>query len=135
MRKRSASNSGEPMTWLPSWNPIGEREKLDGSARRDVVVPGEFAVLDPHVADQRDQEAAGHGVDERGTPLDGVLVAAVQRVERLRRHRLEPVGKARCRRHRRRQHAFELRRAAELQRHGIVFTGRHVLLQGRQPDQ
>src|SRR3989344_8503 len=68
------------------------------SGRREVVVPGEFATLDPYVTNQRDQESGGHGVYERGAPLDCVVLNGNSRVERLSRHGLEPVGQAARRR-------------------------------------
>jgi len=67
--------------------------ELERSAGRQIIVPGDRAVLDPEIANQRNQESGGHGVDERGTALDGILFADVDRVEGLRRHRLEPAGK------------------------------------------
>ncbi len=105
--------------------------EVDFSARRQIVVPGELAVLDLEVADQRDQKAVSHGVDKRRAALDSIAYAGVDRIERLWRHRLEPVGQTERRRHRRRQQAFEFRRAAERQRHWMVFIGRHVLLHDR----
>jgi hypothetical protein len=78
-------------------------QEADFSAGRRVVVPGEFAVLDLHVTNQRDQKARCHGVDEWRTALDRVVLAEKHRIERLRRHRLEPVGQTRHGRHRRRQ--------------------------------
>src|SRR5882724_10453799 len=68
--------------------------EIERSAGRDIIVPGDRAVIDPEIADQRNQEPAGHGVDERGTTLDRILVAHIDRVKGLRRHRLEPAGKA-----------------------------------------
>jgi len=68
--------------------------EIERSAGRDIIVPGDRAVLDPEIADKRHQEPRGHGVDEWGTALDRVFFAHLDWVEGLRRHRLEPAGKA-----------------------------------------
>src|SRR5258707_11935157 len=62
--------------------------KIDRASGRDIKVPGNRAVFDFEVADQRDQKSRGHGIDERGTALDRILLAHINCVESLRRHRL-----------------------------------------------
>jgi tetratricopeptide (TPR) repeat protein len=108
--------------------PERRAHKVDFSARRQIVVPGELAVLDLEIADQRKQKAVRHRVDERRTTLDCIAYRGVDRVECLRWHCLESIGRAERRRHGRWQQALEFRRAAERQCHRIAFTGRHVPL-------
>ena len=67
---------------------------IDFTAWRQLVVPGERAVLDPQITDQRNEKAARHGVDERRSSLDRVARGGVERIVGLRRHRLEPVRQA-----------------------------------------
>jgi hypothetical protein len=43
--------------------------EIERSAGRHIIVPGDRAVIDPEIADRRNQEPAGHGVDERGQRL------------------------------------------------------------------
>jgi hypothetical protein len=74
----------------PDWR----TRKIECSARWNFVVPSDLAVLDPYVAEQRNQKPAGHCVDERRAPLYRFLVARVDCAEGLGRHRLEPVGNA-----------------------------------------
>src|ERR1700738_2868051 len=51
IRNRSVSNSGVPVTWPASWNPIGEREKLTappgGISLSQVNSP--FSILRSHI--------------------------------------------------------------------------------------
>ena len=67
---------------------------IDFIAWRQLVVPGERAVLDSQIADQRNEKAARHRVDERRTSLDRISRGGVERIVGLRRHRLEPVRQA-----------------------------------------
>jgi len=97
---------------------MGERTKL--TSPPGGIVPGDLAVFDLEIADQRDQEAAGHGIDKGRTALDRALLGRMSGVERLRRHCLQPVGKAGRRRHRRRQNILQFRRAAEHQCHRLI---------------
>ena len=62
--------------------------EIDGAAGRDIKVPRDRAVLDPEVADQRDQKSRGHRVDERRTALDRILLPHINCTEGLRRHGL-----------------------------------------------
>ena len=102
--------------------------EVDFAARRQVVVPGEFAVLHLQVADQRHQKAAGHGVDKRRATLDGVAYPVIDFVEGLRRHCLEPIRQTKRCRHRRCQQSVQLHRAAERQRQWTVLLGSQVSL-------
>src|ERR1700746_783953 len=95
---------------------------IERSAGRKIVVPGDLAILDPEIAHQRKQEAAGHGVDEWGAALDRILFAHFDCAVALRRHRLEPTGNSQCRRYGRRQLSLEFRRAAEFERHRFSFV-------------
>jgi len=99
--------------------------KIQCATRRDFVVPGDFAVRDSQVADQRNQETVGHCVDERRAALHRLLFAHVDGAEGLGRHRLEPVGNALRRRHRRRQMAFEFARTAEFEMPRIIIVVIH----------
>ena len=68
--------------------------KIERSAGREIIIPGHCAVLDAEIADQWHQETAGHRVNEWGTALDRILFAHIECIVGLRRHRLEPAGKA-----------------------------------------
>ena len=81
----------------------------DGGARRQIVFPGELPVFDAYVADQREQESAGHtGVQTNGGQPCHIVLATDHRAEGLLRHRSEPLRQRRHRRDRRRQQAIEL---------------------------
>jgi hypothetical protein len=95
------------------------------SARRRIIVPGELAVLDLQVTDQRNQEAAGHGIDEWRTALDRVKFPGKGRIECLGRHGLEPARKAERCRHGRWQPTFQFFGTAERQGRGIIRVGEH----------
>src|SRR4051794_7114845 len=68
----------------------GRAREIEFTTGWQVTVPRNFPVLKPDIAHQWDQEAARHGVDDRRTPLDRILLALIDRVEGLRRHRLQP---------------------------------------------
>ena len=97
--------------------------KIECSARGDFVVPGDLAVLDPQVADERNQKPAGHCIDERRAALYRFLVAQIDCAEGLRRHRLDPVGNAQVCRYRGRQLSIEFRRAAEFECQRLMLAG------------
>src|ERR1700757_699471 len=77
--------------------------EIERSARWDIVVPCERAILDPEIAYERNQKPAGHGVNEWRTAFDRILVSHIYAAEGPRRHRLEPARYAQRRRDRWRQ--------------------------------
>ena len=46
-------------------------EEIENSAGRNIIISSDCAVLDSKIADQRDHEAARHGIDE----LDRIPIA------------------------------------------------------------
>src|SRR4029077_6265340 len=111
--------------WIEERRPLGLARiveiswrggELADEAFGQVEVPGEFAVAQLQIDQQRNQESVCHGVDEGRTLLHRHVREAHGRIEGLRRHGFEPFRQALHRGGRPRQNVLQTGRAAKCQR-------------------